>query len=112
MIPTGTSDGTKAVRAMVSASIKNIPPTSAEVGSEHAMVRSHQETHGVRNDHPDESDHPAERHDRARQQRRNQKDGSLGSFGIDPSDRADSSPKAKMFNTRTCLNSSTRPTSK
>ncbi len=30
--PTGTSDGTKKVRATVSAAIKNMPPTSAEAG--------------------------------------------------------------------------------
>ena len=48
------------------------------------MIGSHYETHGVRNDHPDESDHAAERHDRPGQQRRHEKDGSLGPFRIDP----------------------------
>lgn len=33
MMPTGTSDGTNNVRAAVSASIKNMPPTKADAGN-------------------------------------------------------------------------------
>ncbi len=46
------------------------------------MIGSDHEAHGVRNDHPDESDHAADGHHGPGQQRRHQKDHPFGAFGI------------------------------
>ena len=112
MMPTGSSDGETNVLANVSAIIKNAPPTNAAAGMSRRWSAPKIRRTACGTTIPMKPIMPLTETTAPVINADTRKMYFLVRSVSIPSDRADSSPNAMMFNTLTCLNSNVSPTTR